>query len=86
MEKEATEAPKENKPTEVKPSFYDEVEPTTPTEPSWTQANRLVKNTAEYEDFIGYVKQQGGYITDTFAARGGVGLSIQYMLPSGRRA
>ena len=91
----ATEAPKENKPTEtkpkvIKPSFYDKPEPTPPAEPAeptetWTKANRLVKNTAEYSEFIEAVKAQGGYITDTYATRNKQGLSVQYMLPGGKR-
>ena len=75
----------ETQPKEVKPTYYDKVELTTPTTPSWTQANRLCMDTAEYVNFIEAVKQQGGYVTDTFAARGGQGLSIQYMLPGGKR-
>ena len=81
MEKEATEAPKEIKPTEVKPSFYEKPEPTE----SWTQANRLVKSTAEYSEFIEAVKQQGGHVTDTHATRNNQGLSVQFMLPGGKR-
>jgi len=89
----ATEAPKENKPTEtkpkvIKPSFYDKAEPAPAAEPaeSWVKRNHLVMDTEEYKEFISAVKAQGGYCTDTLPARGGVGLSIQYMLPSGRRA
>jgi len=87
--------PTENKPTEtkpkvIKPSFYDKPEPTPPAEPAeptetWTKANRLVKNTAEYSEFIEAVKAQGGYITDTYATRNKQGLSVQYMLPGGKR-
>ena len=83
----ATEAPKEIKPTEVKPSFYDKPEPTPPAKPkeSFTQASRLCMNTTEYKEFIEAVKQQGGYVTETLASRGGQGLSVQYMLPGGKR-
>ena len=75
----------ETQPKEVKPTYYDKVELTTPTTPSWTKRNHLVIDTEEYQQFIEAVKQQGGQVTDAFAARGGVGLSVQYMLPAGRR-
>lgn len=55
--KEATE---ETQPTVIKPKYYDKPTPTPAAEPaeSWTRGNRLVKDTAEYTEFIEYVKAQ----------------------------
>jgi len=83
----ATEAATETKPKVIKPSFYDKAEPAPAAKPteSFTQASRLCMNNKEYQDLIEAVKQQGGYVTETLAARGGQGLSVQYLLPGGKR-
>ena len=52
---------------------------------SWTKRNHLVMDTEEYKEFIEAVKAQGGYVTETLASRGGQGLTVQYMLPGGKR-
>jgi len=86
-EKTKEAATEETKPKEVKPSFYDKPEPTPPAKPkeSFTQASRLCMNNKEYSEFSEAVKQQGGYVTETLASRGGQGLSVQFMLPGGKR-